>query len=239
MIQLNVVGHLDQRAVLQVDLSLAGCGNLMMMHFDRQAGIDHGAHHLGTQILHGIVRRNREIATLPADFMAAARYARVPRRFLAVNRKACGMTILEIADLVEDEEFCLGPHVDGISQTGRFHVVDCFGRYRTRIAAVWLIGDGLKDIADHAERLVLQQRVNQRRRRIGTEHHVAGFDGLEATDRRTVKAHALIKDGIGIKLLDRHGEMVPLTEQIGKFDINHLDTVVSDGSHDILRCATT
>ena len=61
-----------------------------------------------------------------------------------------------------------------------------------RVAGVELLGHRVVDVADHDQRLVLGERVEERGGLVRHQQHVGGLDLLEAADRGAVEAQALV-----------------------------------------------
>ena len=68
-VDLQVVGHGDERAELEAELVLRG-GHLMVVLLDDRAHLRHRRQHLAAHVLRRILRRNREIAALGAHAVA-------------------------------------------------------------------------------------------------------------------------------------------------------------------------
>ena len=71
--------------VLHINLTLAGGADLVVMQLSLDAGIDHGPHDLGANVLQRVERRHREVTALEADLMAATGDLGSPGRLFAVN----------------------------------------------------------------------------------------------------------------------------------------------------------
>ena len=93
------------------------------------------------------------------------------------------------------------------------------------------------DVADEAQGRVLGERIHNRSIWVGDDEHVARLDRLPSADRRSVDAESVFKRSLVLELRDGNREMLPLAEQIDKFDIDHHGTLVLDhlqylfGSH--------
>ncbi len=70
--------RLDERPELEIDLGLTGRGHLVVLHLDRDAGVDQRQHDLRAHVLRAIDRRHREVAFLVARPMPQLRAAAVP-----------------------------------------------------------------------------------------------------------------------------------------------------------------
>ena len=106
----ELIGHLQQRLKLHVDLALAGRGHLVVMRFDDDADLAHLVDHLAAQVVIGVGGAHREVAALEARFVSEVGLLdarRVPRAFDRVDLVVAAMLVLLVADLVEDEELRL------------------------------------------------------------------------------------------------------------------------------------
>ena len=76
--------------------------------------------------------------------------------------------------------------------------------------------------------------VEECRRRIRHDKHVAFLDLLEAADRRAVETDALFERR-GVDRAWRHREMLPGSGQIRESQIDHLHVLVLDKLNDVRR----
>ena len=67
---------------------------------------------------------------------------------------------------------------------------------RARVALVALHVRRLDDVAAQVERGLLEERVDDRRRRIRHQDHVGLLDALPTGDRRAVEALAVFEEGL-------------------------------------------
>src|SRR5678815_3185288 len=97
--------------------------------------------------------RDREVALLVADLVApvALLLARAPRRLAGADLVEAGVRLTVEAHLVEDEELGLRAEVRRVRDAGGAQVPLRLDRNVPRIAAVWLLGDGVGDVADEAQ----------------------------------------------------------------------------------------
>ena len=105
-----------------------------------------------------------EIAFLVAELVAEVGpfvAAGVPGAFDAVDEVVAGVLVLIVADVVEDEELQLGAEVGDVGDAGRLHVVDGLAGDVARIARVVLLGERVLDVADHGQRRVLAERIEE------------------------------------------------------------------------------
>ena len=114
--------------------------------------------------MHGIGRGHREIAFLVAELVAEVGLlvaARVPGAFDAVEEVVAGMLVLIVANVVEDEELELRAEIGGVGDAGGLHVVDRLAGDVARIAGVVLLGERILDVADHRQRRVFAERIDE------------------------------------------------------------------------------
>ncbi len=118
---LHRVAHLLERREPNVDLGLAGGGDLVVLFVDWNAGFLQLERHFVANILQRVHRRDGKITFLRSNLVAHIRkfFARaVPVTFDAIDemeRRVCGVTEPHI---VKNEKFGLGPEECGISDAG-------------------------------------------------------------------------------------------------------------------------
>ncbi len=135
------------------------------------------------------------------------------------------------ADVVEDEELALRTEVGGVGQTGAGQVLLGLAGYVAGVAAVALAGQRVEHVAVEVERLVLAERVENRRVGVGHEDHVRLLDLLEASDRRAVEAEAL-RELFLVELADRHREVLHQAGEVTEPQVHHLDSLaLGEGKH--------
>ena len=135
------------------------------------------------------------------------------------------MLVLGETDVVEDEELRLGPEVGGVGDPGRLQVGLGLLGHVARVAAVGLEGQRVVHEAVQIERLVLAERVDHRRRRIGQQDHVGLVDLLKPADGGAVEAVALGERLLGQRVR-RDGEVLHQSRKITKPEIDDLDPLV-------------
>ena len=86
------------------------------------------------------------------------------------------------------------------------------------------------------KRLVLAERVDDARVRVGHEEHVRLLDLLEAADRRAVEAVALLEAVLG-ELVRRRREVLHQPRQIAEAEVDDLDALVLHESQHLGRTA--
>ncbi len=130
-------------------------------------------------------------------------------------------------NLVEDEELWFRTKVHGIAQTDLLDVCLGFLGNMAWITAVGLVSNGVDDVTDQGEGRLLEEGVDARRASVGHEDHVGLVDGLPAADRAAVEAKSLSETLFGDPV-DRHGGVLPLTQEIDEFVVYELESTVLD-----------
>ena len=225
----------DQRVELHVDLALAGGRHLVVVAFDDHADLLHHQRHLGAQVLQRVGRRHREVALLGAHLVAEVRalvLGHVPVALDRVDRVGAEVDVLAVAHVVEHEELGLGPEERLVADARARQVLLGLARHAARVAAVEVLGHRVMDVADHDQRLVAGERVEEGGLLVRQEQHVGGLDLLEAADRGAVEAQALV-DRIGLEGGGREGGVLPDPGQVGEAQVDDLDAVVPDRLHDL------
>ena len=231
LVRQQPVRGLHQGAELEVDLGLAGGGHLVVLDLDRDAGLDQRQHDLRAHVLQAIHRWDREVSLLvprPVPQVGAAAVpARVPDPLFGVDVVVALVRVLVEPHAVENEELGLGAPVRGGRDSGRLEVLLGLEGDEARIARVRLERERIVDVAGERERRHLQHRIDECRRDVGEEQHVALVDGLEAADRGAVEAqplpdHLLVERGGG----DR--EMLPRAGEVAELHVHDLDVLLPD-----------
>ena len=204
----------------QVDLALTRRRDLVMVELALHAEALERQHHARTQVAQRVVRRRREVALLLADRVAEAGIARVPVPFRRVDLVARLVRPTRVRDLVEDEELAFGPHVTRVGDAGRAQILLRALRDAARVLRVRLVRDRLGDLADERERRGLGERIEDRRRRVRHQDHVALGDALPAADRGAVEPEALVECGL-VERADRQGHVLPRAEQVAELQVDH------------------
>jgi hypothetical protein len=148
-------------------------------------------HHVVAQVGEVVDRRDREVAALVLDLVAAVAAlldpSGVPRAGDGVDRVVAGLLLGLEPHIVEDVELRLRCEERLVSEAGPGEVGLGLARNVPRIAGVRLAGQRVVDEARHVECLGRSDRVDGSRGRVGDQRHVRLMDGLEATDRRAVE----------------------------------------------------
>ncbi len=117
----ELVGHLQQRLELHVDLALAGGADLVVMGLDDDADLLHLPDHLAAQIVVGVGGAHREVAALVARLVTQVRLLEpggVPGPFDRIDLVEPAVLGLLVAHLVEDEELRLRADEAGVGDAG-------------------------------------------------------------------------------------------------------------------------
>ncbi len=171
LVEHQVVGGPQERAVPDVDLGLPGGPHLVMLHLDGDTRAEQRPHHLRAQIGEMVGRGYREVATLEPGLVAE-----IPALFLAGSVPGCldgvdgvhgTVRVVVVTNVVEDVELGLRAEVGGVRETRPAQVG--FGLFRrvARIAGVFLLRDRVMDEEGHRECLVLAERIDEGRARVG------------------------------------------------------------------------
>jgi hypothetical protein len=125
-----------------------------------------------------------------------------------------------VTHVVEDEEFGFRAKECGVADAGGLEV--CLGLFGdvARVAAVTFLGDRIKDVADQGKGRNGDEGVYLGSGGVGDDDHVGSVDRLPATDGRTVKAEAFLEYVLA-EFADRCGKMLPDSNKIHEFEINH------------------
>ena len=175
-VDLHAVGGVDQGAVGEAELVLGGA-DLVMVLVHRQAHFEHGRDHLAADVHRAVDRRDREIAALGARPVAEIAVlifgGGVGRQLDVVDAEAASVVAVLEADVVEHEEFGLGPDIDGVADAGRLEIgLGALGG-RARIAGVELAGAGIDDVAEEDAHRRRAERIDIPGVEIGLQDHVA------------------------------------------------------------------
>src|SRR5579875_3708945 len=232
----QVVRHPGERVEAEVDLSLSGGANLMMMHFNAHADALERQHHIRADILQTVHRRHREIALLISRLIAQillavfALLAAVPEPFFRVE-------VIE-ADAVENVKFSLWTEISAFAQAAGFQISFGLFRHSAWIAGIQRVVDRITHITNDAERRDLSEWIDKDRFRVRNQKHVAFINHLKAPNARAIKADAF-RERTFIKFSGRDGKVLPQTGEVNKLQINDLDTLLFDELHYFFGCHGT
>ncbi len=218
----DVVGHGGEGVEANVDFSLTGGRDLVMVYLDGNPGRLEVHDHLAAQVLIFVARSDREIAALRLDPVAVTDLIGIGVGIEGFDAEPVVIRIGAERDAVEYEELRFRAHVDGIGDPGTFQERLCPLGYPTRILAVEFAADRIGNIGHDDQRLVGGERIDEGRGRVRQEDHVGGFDRLESLNRRAVKAETLV-EGVGFEAARRQTEVLPASGDIGKADIDKVD----------------
>ncbi len=116
-----LVGHYGQGIVLHVDLGLPAAGHFVVVGLDADPQVEQVHHHLGAQVLLGVMRRHGEIPFLIARLVAQVRpfvAACVPFALIGVDEVVAKVDALVKPDIIEDKEFHFRAPETGVRDTG-------------------------------------------------------------------------------------------------------------------------
>ena len=235
----DLVGHAHQAVEAHVDLGLAGGGHLVVVLLDVDAHLVQLLHHGGADVLLGVGGRHREIPLLVAGLVAEVEFAvqralgaAVPRALVGVDEVVAAVGVLVKADGVEDEELELrAPEADvgdaRLLEEGLRFLGDVAG-----VATVGAAGARVDDVAGHGDGGVGEEGVDERRRGVWHDEHVALFDGLEAANGGAVEAGAL-GEQLLVELHQGHGEVLPGADQVAEAQVDHSGPALLDHLDDV------
>ncbi len=132
-------------------------------------------HHLRAQIVEAVGGRHREVALLVPWLVAevGAFITRgVPLPLHRVDGVEAALGGLLITNVVEDEELGLGAEVGGVSEAEGAEVALRLLCDVAGVAGVGLLGDGIDDVADHAEGRLGAEGVHPDRTGVRDDQHV-------------------------------------------------------------------
>ena len=228
--QHQVVGRVQQRVELVVDLGLACGADLVVAALDLEARRDQVADHVVAQVGVVVDRRDREVAALVVDLVAEVAALLVAP---GVPPALDGVDVVEglvrvgaEAHRVEDVELGLGAEVAGVGHARRREVLLRLARDVAGVAAVGLARDRVVHEEVDVERLVLAERVQQRGGGVGEQRHVGLVDRLEAADGRAVERDAVFQD-VGCRG-GGDGEVLHHAGKVAEADVEILDLLVRD-----------
>ena len=122
----HAVAAQNHGAEADIDLLLTTGTDFVVMELDLETRIDHGLHHLGTDIVHRIVGRNGEVSTLERRLVTQVRRlfssTQIPATLLRVDEVVTGMLILVILNVVEDEELSFGAEEGRVGDPRRLQI---------------------------------------------------------------------------------------------------------------------
>jgi hypothetical protein len=138
-----------------------------------------------------------------------------------------------VPDGVEDVELGLGAEVRGVGDAARGEVrLGLLGDV-ARVTRVGLAGERVVDEEVQGQRLLHPERVDERRRHVGQQHHVGLMDGLEAADRRSVEGEAVGDDAV-VERFHRRVEVLHHTRQVTEPYVDELHVLVFEVSQELL-----
>ncbi len=234
----HVVRRGDQLGELHAQFVL-GCGHLVVMLLDGYAQLGHGQQHLAAHVLQGVVGADGEIALFELDlvsevaplFLAGA----VPWRLDGIDAVEAAAVAGVEADVVEDEEFRLRSKEGRIGEPGAGQVADGALGQGARAAVVGLAAAGLLDRADQAEGFLAVEGIDPGGAGIGHHRHVRFVDGLPAANGGSVKGQSFC-EGLLFHQIAVNGQVLPLSVDIGEFQINEFDAFILDLTKDVPGC---
>ena len=234
LVELQVVGGLDEGAELHAELVLRRC-HLVVVLLDRNAHVGHDREHFAADVLAAVDRRDRKVAALDARTMAEVALFIIAG---AVVRALDGIDGVHGAvhrhvdlHIFENEEFGFRAEEGGVAEAGGFHVGQgCLGG-AARVARIGLAGARLEDVAEQRQGRLREERVDIAAIQVGHQRHVGFVDGLPAGDRRAVE-HEAFGEALFIDGVDMLGHVLHLAARVGETEVDIGDVVLLDHFHD-------
>ena len=195
----------------QVDLALAAGGDLVEVGRRGDPALRHALSHLGAEVHQAVGRRAGEITEPGAGLVAEVgrfRPAPVPCAFDRIDVIKRLVPPLFELNVVEDEELQLGCQQALIGQSGVPHVAGGLAGDVARVAGIVLVSDRVVDVADHRQRRLRRERVDQRRLGLGDDQQVGLVDRPPAHDTRAVKPDAFLERLLG-QSVGRNRKVLP------------------------------
>ena len=132
------------------------------------------------------------------------------------------MLILVEANVIEDEKFCLGAKVGGISDTAALQIIYGFASDVAGVAGIILASNRVADVADQYQRLGCEEGIYESGFRHWLYQHVGLVYGLPAPDARAVETKTCFKH-VFVHFSRWHGEVLPEPGKVHEPEINDLD----------------
>src|SRR5258705_12539323 len=172
----QVVSHAGERSEAHVYFVLAAGRYFMVMGFNLDPERLHREHHFGAESLHAVGRGNRKVSLFRARLMAQIRrflLAGVPAALAGIDFVEGVVDALSVAHLVEYEELRLRTEVARIGAAGAAQISLGLLGNEAGVAAIGLTGHRLPDVANQDQGRRGGKRVEEGRRRIRDDQHVA------------------------------------------------------------------
>ena len=118
-----------------------------------------------------------------------------------------------------------------IGQPGAPHVADGLAGDVAGVSRVVLVGDRVVDVADHRQRRLRRERVDQRRLGLGHDQQVGLVDGPPADDARAVEGDALLEGLLG-EGVGRDREVLPDAGKVHEPEVHRGDFSLPDLGQD-------
>ncbi len=163
----------------QVDFTLATSGDLVEVGRRRDPALRHALSHLRADVHQAVGRRAGKITEAGAWFITEVgrfRAAAVPCPFDRIHVIKSLVPPLFELNVIEDEELQFGCHQALIGQPGIPHIAGGLARDVPRVAGIVLVSDRILNVADHGQRRLRGERVDQRRLGLGDNQQVGLVD---------------------------------------------------------------
>jgi len=134
-----------------------------------------------------------------------------------------------VSDVVEDEKLRLGSEICRIGEAGALQISLGLFCHTTGIAFVGFAGDWILDRANQAEGRLSVERINPGSLTVWDHEHITGVNHSPATNARAVKAQTICKNIFAV-FVERCGEVLPSSEQIGELEVDQFNSLFFDES---------
>ena len=235
----DLVGAFHQVLRIEVDLALAAGGDLVEMCRRLDAAFGHPLGHLGPQVHQTVGGWTREIAETRARLVTkvgALAAAFVPGTFDGIDMiEGLVLPLLE-AHVVKDEKLEFGCQQALLGEPGAAHVAHGLARDVPGVSGIILVRDRIVDVADHRQRGLGHERVNERCLGLGKNQQIGFVDGAPAHHARTVECNSFLECILG-QGVGWYREMLPDPWKIHEPQIDRGDLSLPDlgqyffGSH--------
>ena len=176
-IDLNRITLIHQRVVPDADLALSCSTHLVVMFFNIQSHVGHRLAHGGSQIVHRIHRRYREVSALDCGTMSQVgsflkTHGRTPGTLIRVDFVEHAIHFIAPAHPIEDKEFEFRTEVCGASNAAGNQVILGILADASRTFVVTLTGNRYYDVTTHDQGSFLHKGVEHSRIRIRHQAHI-------------------------------------------------------------------
>src|SRR5205085_2492043 len=126
LVQQDLVGHLCEGRILQINFRLARGSDFVMMNLDDDTAFLEGANHLGSNVLLMIHRRDGEVTFLVSRFVAEIRFgavARIPETLFRINVVEALVVRLIETNIVKNIKLDFWSPITGVGDSSRLQIL--------------------------------------------------------------------------------------------------------------------